>query len=38
MVLRVKTGGWLVVSGVFETRRAQEEFLTALRTAHLAVE
>jgi hypothetical protein len=38
MMLPVKAGGWLVVSGVFETRRGQEEFLTALRTAHLASE
>ena len=38
MMLPVKAGGWLVVSGVFETRRGQEEFLTALRTAHLAGE
>ena len=38
MMLQVKAGGWLVVSGVFETRRGQEEFLTALRTAHLAPE
>jgi len=38
MMLQVNAGGWLVVSGVFETRRGQEEFLTALRTAHLAGE
>jgi hypothetical protein len=38
MMLQVKAGGWLVASGVFETRRGQEEFLTALRTAHLAGE
>jgi hypothetical protein len=38
MMLPVKAGGWLVVSGVFETRSGQEEFLTALRTAHLAGE
>jgi hypothetical protein len=38
MMLQVNSGGWLVVSGVFETRRGQEEFLTALRTAHLARE
>ncbi|MBI5578784.1 MAG: hypothetical protein HY895_06490 [Deltaproteobacteria bacterium] len=38
MMLPVRAGGWLVVSGVFETRRGQEEFLTALRTAHLAPE
>jgi hypothetical protein len=37
-MLPVEAGGWLVVSGVFETRRGQEEFLTALRTAHLANE
>jgi len=38
MMLPVEAGGWLVVSGIFETRRGQEEFLTALRTAHLAGE
>jgi len=38
MTIQVKAGGWLAVSGVFETRRGQEEFLTALRTAHLAGE
>jgi hypothetical protein len=38
MMIQVKAGGWLVVSGVFETRRGQEEFLTALRTARLAGE
>jgi ribosomal protein L11 methylase PrmA len=38
MMLRVKAGGWLVVSGIFETRRGQEEFLAALRTARLAGE
>jgi len=38
MTLQVKAGGWLAVSGVFETRRGQEEFLTALRTARLAGE
>jgi hypothetical protein len=38
MMLPVEAGGWMVVSGVFETRRGQEEFLTALRTAHLAGE
>lgn len=38
MMIPVNAGGWLVVSGVFETRRGQEEFLTALRTAHLAGE
>jgi len=36
MTIQVKAEGWLVVSGVFETRRGQEEFLTALRTARLA--
>jgi hypothetical protein len=35
MTIQGKAGGWLVVSGVFETRRGQEEFLTALRTARL---
>jgi hypothetical protein len=35
MMLQVKAGGWLVVSGIFETRHGQEEFLTALRTVHL---
>ena len=38
MMLQVKAGGWLVVSGAFETRRGQEEFLAALRTARLAGE
>ena len=38
LMLPVRTGGWLVVSGVFKTRRGQEEFLAALRTAHLARE
>jgi hypothetical protein len=38
LMLPVTAGGCLVVSGVFETRRGQEEFLTALRTAHLARE
>jgi hypothetical protein len=38
MMLPVNAAGWLVVSGVFETRRGQEEFLAALRTAHLARE
>ena len=38
MMLPVKDGGWLVISGVFETRQGQEEFLAALRTAHLARE
>jgi hypothetical protein len=38
MMVPVKARGWLVVSGVFETRHGQEEFLTALRTAHLADE
>jgi hypothetical protein len=37
-MLPLEAGGWLVISGVFETRRAQEEFLAALRTAHLARE
>jgi hypothetical protein len=38
MLLQIKAGGWLVVSGVFETRQGQVEFLAALRTAHLAGE
>jgi len=38
MLLQIKAGGWLVVSGVFETRQGQVEFLAALRTAHLTGE